>query len=79
MLSHIVIDYGGNSVEWWGYIAVGYAFGAASGWSVKVALDYRSRKNVSSGTATARDHSVAQSGNIAGGHIAGGDVNTRDK
>ena len=66
-------------MEWWGYIAIGYALGVASGWSVKVVLDYRSRKNVNSGTATARDHSVAQSGNTAGGHIAGGGINTRDK
>ncbi len=66
-------------MDWWGYTAVGYALGAASGWSVKVALDYRSRKNVNTGTATARDHSIAQSGNTAGGHIAGGDVNTGDK
>ena len=50
--------------------------GLFSGVALKVAIDVRTKKNVSTPTAVAKDSSVAQSGNVAGGHIAGGNVTT---
>ena len=62
-------------MEW--AIGIGsFIAGLVSGFSLKVAIDVRSRKNVSTPTAKATDSSVAQSGNVAGGHIAGGNVTT---
>lgn len=69
---------GGVRMEW--AIGVGsFIAGLASGFSLKVAIDVRSKKNVSTPTAQATGGSVAQSGNVAGGHIAGGDVTTRSQ
>lgn len=50
--------------------------GLFSGVTLKVAIDIRTKKNVSTPTTIAKDSSVAQSGNVAGGHIAGGNVTT---
>lgn len=60
-------------------LGVGYALGAASGYAVKVGLDLRSQKNVHGSRAFAKDNSVAQSGNVSGGHIAAGDITTHEK
>jgi hypothetical protein len=63
-------------MEW--AIGIGsFIAGLVSGFSLKVAIDVRTKKNVSMPTAVAKDSSVAQSGNVAGGHIAGGNVTTR--
>lgn len=62
-------------MEW--AIGVGiFLAGLVSGYSLKVAIDVRVTKKVSTPTAQATDGSVAQSGNVAGGHIAGGNVTT---
>lgn len=62
-------------MEW--AIGIGiFLAGLVSGYSLKVAIDVRVKKNVSTPTAQATDGSVAQSGNVAGGHIAGGNVTT---
>jgi hypothetical protein len=62
-------------MEW--MIGVGsFLAGLVSGFSLKMVIDVRS-KNVSTPTAQAMDGSVAQSGNVAGGHIAAGDITTR--
>ncbi len=65
-------------MEW--AIGIGsFIAGLVSGFSLKVAIDVRTKKNVSTPTALAKDNSVAQSGNVAGGHIAGGNVTTRSE
>lgn len=46
--------------------------GLLGGYTIKAVLNIRS--NRSHGSARARGKSVAQSGNVAGGHIAGRDV-----
>lgn len=62
-------------MEW--AIGIGsFIAGLATGFSLKVAIDVRSKKNISAPTADAKRGSVAQSGNTAGGHIAGGNVTT---
>jgi hypothetical protein len=62
-------------MEW--AIGIGsFIAGLFSGVTLKVAIDIRTKKNVSTPTAVAKDNSVAQSGNVAGGHIAAGDVTT---
>jgi hypothetical protein len=62
-------------MEW--AIAIGsFVAGLVSGFTLKIAVDVRSKKNVSTPTAMAKDASVAQSGNVAGGHIAGGNITT---
>lgn len=53
--------------------------GLFSGIALKIAIDVRTKKNVSTAKAVANDSSVAQSGNVAGGHIAGGNVTTGRK
>lgn len=60
-------------MEW--AVGIGsFIAGLVSGFSLKFAIDVRTRKRVSSPTAIATEKSVAQSGNVAGGHIAGGNV-----
>ncbi|RYF42784.1 MAG: hypothetical protein EOO38_19390 [Cytophagaceae bacterium] len=55
------------------WIAVGtFIAGLIGGYTIKAVLNIRSNK--SHGDAKARGRSVAQSGNVAGGHIAGRDV-----
>lgn len=62
-------------MEW--AIGVGsFIAGLVSGFSLKFAIDVRSKKSVSTPTAKAKDGSVAQSGNTAGGHIAAGNITT---
>lgn len=62
-------------MEW--AIGIGsFIAGLFSGVTLKVAIDIRTKKNVSTPTAVAKGSSVAQSGNVAGGHIAGGNVTT---
>lgn len=62
-------------MEW--AVGIGsFIAGLFSGVTLKIAIDVRSKKNVSTPTAVAEDSSVAQSGNVAGGHIAGGNVTT---
>lgn len=62
-------------MEW--AIGIGiFLAGLVSGYSLKVAIDVRLTKKVSTPTAQAKDGSVSQSGNVAGGHIAGGNVTT---
>ena len=60
----------------WAIGIASFIAGLASGFTLKVAIDFRSKKNVSSSTAEAKGGSVAQSGNVAGGHIAGGNIST---
>jgi hypothetical protein len=62
-------------MEWAFGIGI-FLAGLVSGYSLKVAIDVRVTKKVSTPTAQAKDGSVAQSGNVAGGHIAGGNVTT---
>jgi hypothetical protein len=62
-------------MEW--AIGIGiFLAGLVSGYTLKVAIDVRVTKKVSTPTAQASGGSVAQSGNVAGGHIAGGNVTT---
>lgn len=62
-------------MEW--AVGIGsFIAGLFSGVTLKTVIDVRSKKSVSSPTAVAKDGSVAQSGNVAGGHIAGGNVTT---
>jgi hypothetical protein len=65
-------------MDWIIAVAI-YVAGFFSGYTIKVGLDIRSKRSVQSPTASASDRSVAQSGNVAGGHIAGGDVRTENK
>jgi hypothetical protein len=60
-------------------LAFGYILGVTSGYAIKFGLDLRTQKNVNGSRAIAKGNSVAQSGNIAGGHIAAGDVNSSEK
>jgi len=60
------------------WLALGtFIAGFFGGYSVKAVLNLRS--NRSSGSAEASDSSVAQSGNVAGGNIAGRDVKINKK
>ena len=56
-----------------GSFVIGFLAGIASGYALKFVVDVRGS------SARAKNNSVAQSGNKAGGHIAGGDVNTHEK
>jgi len=58
---------------------VSYVAGVLSGYAIKLSVDVRTRKSVRSPVATAEDGSIAQSGNVAGGHIAGGNIHTKTK
>ncbi|WP_146144799.1 hypothetical protein [Phreatobacter cathodiphilus] len=60
----------------WAIGVASFLAGLVSGFSLKLAIDVRNRRNVSAPTAAANDGSVAQSGNFAGGHIAAGNVTT---
>jgi len=63
----------------WIIAAAIFVAGLFSGYAIKVGLDVRSKKSVRSPIASAKDRSVAQSGNVAGGHIAGGNIHTDTK
>jgi hypothetical protein len=65
-------------MDWIVAVAI-FVAGLFSGYTIKVGLDIRSEKSVRNPTASASDGSVAQSGNVAGGHIAGGDIHTETK
>ena len=65
-------------MEWIVSAAI-FVAGFVSGYTIKVAVDVRTKKSVQSPVSTATDHSVAQTGNVAGGHIAGGDIHTETK
>jgi hypothetical protein len=59
------------------WVAVGSFFaGLIAGYTVKVVVDVRANKSVGQAHAEASEGSVAQSGNVAGGHIAGGNIKT---
>jgi len=61
---------GVRNVDW---LAVGtFVGGLVGGYTIKAVLNIRSNK--SHGDARARGRSVAQSGNVAGGHVAGRDI-----
>lgn len=63
-------------MEW--LVGIGsFIAGLFSGVMLKIAIDVRTKKSVSTPNSIAKDSSVAQSGNVAGGHIAGGNVTTR--
>jgi len=60
------------------WLAIGsFVAGLASGYTIKAVMTVRS--NRSKGDARASNHSVAQSGNVAGGHVAGRDVKINDR
>ena len=60
------------------WTAVGtFVAGLFGGYTIKSVIDNRSNKIGGRQQATASNDSVAQSGNVAGGHIAGRDVKTR--
>jgi len=60
------------------WVAVGsFIAGLAGGYTIKAAITVRSNK--STGSASASGASVAQSGNVAGGHVAGRDVKINHK
>lgn len=65
-------------MEWAIAVAI-FVAGLLSGYTIKVALDIRTKKSIQSPSASAKDNSVAQSGNVAGGHIAGGNIHTETK
>lgn len=50
--------------------------GLIGGYAIKFVIDIRMNKSSGSSKATATDGSVSQSGNTAGGHIAGGNIKT---
>ncbi|WP_150295564.1 hypothetical protein [Sphingobium estronivorans] len=60
------------------WVAVGsFVAGLIGGYTIKAVMTIRSNK--SSGKAEASGASVAQSGNVAGGHVAGRDVKINHK
>lgn len=62
-------------MEW--LVGIGsFIAGLFSGVMLKIVIDVRTKKSVSAPSSIAKDSSVAQSGNVAGGHIAGGNVTT---
>jgi hypothetical protein len=68
---------GGSDMNW---VAVGSFFaGLVGGYTVKIVVDIRANKSVGQAYAEASDESVAQSGNVAGGHIAGGNIKIDSK
>lgn len=60
----------------WAAVAT-FVIGLVGGYTIKAVFDIRSNKNT--GDARAKGSSVAQSGNVAGGHIAGRDVKVDHK
>jgi hypothetical protein len=62
------------------WVAVGsFVAGLFAGYTVKVAIDIRANRSRIRAIARATDGSVAQSGNVAGGHIAGGNIKIESK
>jgi hypothetical protein len=57
------------------WVAIGSLLaGLAGGYTIKAAVDVRANKSTGRARAVATGKSVAQSGNVAGGHIAGGNI-----
>jgi hypothetical protein len=62
------------------WVAVGsFVAGLFAGYTIKVAIDIRASSSRNKAAARATDSSVAQSGNVAGGHIAGGNIQIESK
>lgn len=62
------------------WVAVGtFVAGLLGGYTIKTVVDSRSNKISGRPSAQASGGSVAQSGNVAGGHLAGGDIKTNSK
>lgn len=62
------------------WVAVGsFVAGLIGGYAIKAVVDIRSGKSAGRAKATATDNSIAQSGNVAGGHIAGGSIKIDSK
>jgi hypothetical protein len=51
-----------------------FVAGLAGGYTIKSVVDSRSNKISGRPNAEATGNSVAQSGNVAGGHLAGGNI-----
>jgi hypothetical protein len=62
------------------WVAVGaFVAGLIGGYTIKIAVDIRASRTSVNAAACATDGSVAQSGNVAGGHIAGGNIKIDSK
>jgi hypothetical protein len=62
------------------WVAVGsFVAGLIAGYTIKIVVDVRANKSAGRSRAKALDGSVAQSGNVAGGHIAGGNIKIDSK
>jgi hypothetical protein len=59
------------------WLAVGtFVAGLIGGYTIKIAVDIKTNNSGGRAEANATGSSVAQSGNVAGGHIAGGNITT---
>ncbi|MDB5600835.1 MAG: hypothetical protein JWN71_2879 [Xanthobacteraceae bacterium] len=62
------------------WVAIGtFVAGLLAGYTIRVAIEIRTSKKSINSTVRATHGSVVQSGNTAGGHIAGGNIKTDSK
>lgn len=63
----------------WASAIGGFITGLVSGYTIKLAIDIRRSSRRSTGSIENSPGSVVQSGNVAGGHIAGGSIRSDSK